>query len=172
LVNALKGSRTARPYILAYEPGKSKTRVVLDNKARDAPKLPSSNTSEQRLKRKHRFPWQKKKTGLKGRALLALSETASSRDVLQAIIQVAHLRALPYRPDLTAEQAYVWALKESENLAKRDIDVFTKKLSNQGWHQGRVLLNSAERAPYSVDSVPALVEALEAAVKSSDGKRA
>lgn len=168
LVNALKGSRTARPYILAYEPGTSKKRVVLDINTRDVPKRALVNGSAKaRVKRKHKFPWQRKKTGLKGRALLALSESASSRDVLQAIIQVAHLRALPYRPDLTAEQAYIWALQESETLAKRDIDVFTKKLAERGWNAGRVLLNSAERAPYSVDNVPALVSALEAAVKST-----
>jgi len=168
LVNALKGSRNARPYILAYEPGTSKQRVVLDTNTRDAPKRVATNiTAKTRIKRKHKFPWQRKKTGLKGRALLALSESASSRDVLQAIIQVAHLRALPYRPDLTAEQAYVWALQESESLAKRDIDVFTKKLADRGWNAGRVLLNSAERAPYSVDNVPALIAALEAAVKNT-----
>lgn len=168
LVNALKGSRNARPYILAYEPGTSKQRVVLDINTRDAPKRVATNiTAKTRIKRKHKFPWQRKKTGLKGRALLALSESASSRDVLQAIIQVAHLRALPYRPDLTAEQAYVWALQESESLAKRDIDVFTKKLADRGWNAGRVLLNSAERAPYSVDNVPALIAALEAAVKNT-----
>ena len=89
-----------------------------------------------------------------------LSETASSKDVLCAILQVAHMRSLPYRPDLTAEEAYVWALQESDSLAKRDIDTFTNSLSEQGWNHGRILLSSAERAPYSVDSVPALLDAL------------
>jgi hypothetical protein len=45
--------------------------------------------------------------------------------------------------------------------------VFTKKLADRGWNAGRVLLNSAERAPYSVDNVPALIAALEAAVKNT-----
>ena len=72
-----------------------------------------------------------------------------------------------YRPDLTADEAYVWALQESETLARRDIDGFAADLSKQGWNHERILLSSAERAPYSVNNVPALLDALRASERDS-----
>jgi len=164
LVKALseKGKRgsVAPPYILAYEPGASKTRVLQNGPRIGAPKTPANGKKTQKIK--NRFPWQRKRSGFKGRALLALSENASSKDVLRAVLQVAHMRALPYRPDLTADEAYIWALQESESLAKRDIDDFTANLSKQGWNHERILLSSAERAPYSIGNMPALLDALRA----------
>ena len=93
-----------------------------------------------------------KRAGLRGRALLALSQHATSRDVLQAMLQVAHLRHLPFRRDLDAEQARRWALEESAARAGRDIDVFVREMVDQGWQSGLVMLSSSERAPYSVAS--------------------
>jgi len=168
LINALsskKGRGAARPYILAYEPGASKKRVILNGRRISAPKQRANG--RQKNGRKFRFPWHRKRTGLKGSALLALSDKASSKDVLCAILQVAHMRSLPYRPDLTADEAYVWALQESETLARRDIDGFTADLSKQGWNHERILLSSAERAPYSVNNVPALLDALRASERDS-----
>ena len=168
LINALsskKGRGAARPYILAYEPGASKKRVILNGRRISAPKQRANG--RQKNGRKFRFPWHRKRTCLKGRALLALSDKASSKDVLCAILQVAHMRSLPYRPDLTADEAYVWALQESETLARRDIDGFTADLSKQGWNHERILLSSAERAPYSVNNVPALLDALRASERDS-----
>jgi len=69
---------------------------------------------------------------------------------------------------LTADEAYVWALQESESLAKRDIDTFTSKLAKQGWSHERILFSSAERAPYSIDDPQSLISALNAAVGSSE----
>ena len=63
------------------------------------------------------------------------------------------MRSLPYRPDLTAEEAYVWALQESDSLAKRDIDTFTNSLSEQGWNHGRILCSvrlNERRIPWTV----------------------
>jgi len=72
-----------------------------------------------------------KKAGLKGEALLALGQHATSRDILQATLQVAHLRHLPFRRDLDANAARVWALEESGTRAARDIDVFMSELDTQ-----------------------------------------
>lgn len=160
-----KGKNANRPYILAYEPGASNKRVLLNGKRISAPKT-SENGKKSQTKR-GKLPWQRKRTGLKGRALLALNENATSKDVLCAILQVAHLRALPYRPDLTADEAYVWALQESESLAKRDIDAFASKLGKQGWSHERILLSSAERAPYYIDDAQSLITTLNMVIESS-----
>ena len=66
------------------------------------------------------------------------------------MLQVAHLRHLPFRGDLDTEQARRWALEESGSRAGRDIDVFVKEMGNEGWQSGLVMLSSSERAPYSV----------------------
>ena len=87
---------------------------------------------------------------MKGHATLALAQHATSRDVLQAVLQVAHLRALPFRGDLDRESARRWALGESRARAERDVDDFAGRLEEDGWLAGKVLLSSAERAPYRV----------------------
>ena len=92
----------------------------------------------------------KKPTGMKGHATLALAQHATSRDIMQAVLQVAHLRALPFRGDLDKETARRWALGESEARARRDVDEFVGQLCGDGWLAGKVLLSSAERAPYVV----------------------
>ena len=68
----------------------------------------------------------------------------------QAVLQVAHLRALPFRKDLDKEAAREWALGESRARAERDVDAFAAQLFQNGWLAGKVLLSSAERAPYRV----------------------
>ena len=113
----------------------------------------------------------RRRAGMKGRAYLALSSRATSRDVMQAVLQVAHLRALPYRGDLGAEEARAWAISESRRRADSDLDAFMDELVREGWQVagGKVLLSSAERAPYTVDGdlAAALVGASE---KDTDGR--
>lgn len=89
---------------------------------------------------------------MKGHATLALAQHATSRDVMQAILQVAHLRALPFRKDLTQDEARVWALSESKRKSDADVDCFFDQLTSNGWLFTKVLLSSAERAPYVVGS--------------------
>lgn len=50
----------------------------------------------------------RKGPGLKGSAFLALGQHATSRDIMQAVLQVAHLRHLPFRRDLDADSARRW----------------------------------------------------------------
>ena len=113
----------------------------------------------------------RRRAGMKGRAYLALSSRATSRDVMQAVLQVAHLRALPYRGDLGAEEARAWGISESRHRADSDLDAFMDELAREGWQVagGKVLLSSAERAPYTVDGdlTAALVGASE---KDTDGR--
>ena len=113
----------------------------------------------------------RRRAGMKGRAYLALSSRATNRDVMQAVLQVAHLRALPYRGDLGAEEARAWAISESRRRAEADLDAFMDELAREGWQVagGKVLLSSAERAPYTVDGdlTAALVGASE---KDTDGR--
>ena len=109
---------------------------------------------------------------MKGRAYLALSSRATSRDVMQAVLQVAHLRALPYRGDLGAEEARARGPSRSRGVARiPDLDAFMDELAREGWQVagGKVLLSSAERAPYTVDGdlTAALVGASE---KDTDGR--
>ena len=105
-----------------------------------------------------------KEKRMKGHATLALAQHATSRDVMQAVLQVAHLRALPFRGDLDKESARRWALDESRARAERDVDEFSRQLVNDGWLAGKVLLSSAERAPYRVEGevVRALATASDA----------
>ena len=81
----------------------------------------------------------RRRAGMKGRAYLALSSRATSRDVMQAVLQVAHLRALPYRGDLGAEEARAWAISESRRRADSDLDAFMDELARGGgkWPGGR-----------------------------------
>jgi hypothetical protein len=104
-----------------------------------------------------------KEKRMKGHATLALAQHATSRDVMQAVLQVAHLRALPFRGDLDKESARRWALEESRFRAERDVDEFSRQLVTDGWLAGKVLLSSAERAPYRVEGevVRALATASE-----------
>jgi glutamate N-acetyltransferase/amino-acid N-acetyltransferase len=89
---------------------------------------------------------------MKGHATLAFAQHATSRDVMQAVLQVAHLRVLPFRKDLTQDEARVWALDESKRKSEQDVDAFISELHQNGWLSGKILLSSAERAPYRVDS--------------------
>ena len=96
---------------------------------------------------------------MKGYATLALAKHATSADVMRAVLQVAHLRALPFRNDLGPDQARIWALSESRARAERDVGEFSNQLTESGWLAGKVLLSSAERAPYTVER--GCVEAIE-----------
>jgi len=80
--------------------------------------------------------WEKKKRGggLKGSAFIALSARASSRDVMQAVLQVAHLRCLPFRVDLSASEGREWATRESATRAARDVDEFMRCVLYTGSH--------------------------------------
>jgi hypothetical protein len=84
----------------------------------------------------------------RGTALLALQAGASSAEALQALLQVAHLRQLPYRGDLAPEEARRWALAESYRRARRDRAPFLRALKTQKWQTQHLLLSANERAPY------------------------
>ena len=119
-----------RPYVLKYEP----------------------------YNRRKWNPWsalffqEKKPMKYKGRALLALSHRATSKDILRGILQVAHIRNLPFRKDLNENEAYEWAVTESERRAKADVNKFHSRILSNGWQTNVILLSSDERMPYFVDS--------------------
>lgn len=84
----------------------------------------------------------------RGTALLALQAGAGAGEALQALLQVAHLRALPFRADLGADEARRWALAESYKRARRDRAPFLRALRGQRWQTEHLLLSANERAPY------------------------
>ena len=152
LADALRDDPTT-PYVLAYLfPSETKRKkafaaragVALADVVAKTSAAFSSKTNDERNRKK------KQKERMKGHATLALATHATSRDVMQAVLQVAHLRALPFRKDLDKESAREWALGESRARAERDVDAFTAQLFQNGWLTGKVLLSSAERAPYRV----------------------
>ena len=118
-----------RPYVLSYEPYVQKKRTVLSGI----------------------FMRDRKSLKYKGRALLALSHRATSKDVLQGILQVAHIRNLPFRKDLNEKEAYDWAVSESSRRAKADVNAFHNQIVSNGWQANLILLSSNERMPYFLD---------------------
>ena len=118
-----------RPYVLSYEPYVQKKRTVLSEI----------------------FMRDRKPLKYKGRALLALSHRATSKDVLQGILQVAHIRNLPFRKDLNEKEAYDWAVSESSRRAKADVNAFHNQIVSNGWQANLILLSSNERMPYFLD---------------------
>ena len=118
-----------RPYVLSYEPYVQKRRTVLSEI----------------------FMRDRKPLKYKGRALLALSHCATSKDVLQGILQVAHIRNLPFRKDLNEKEAYDWAVSESSRRAKADVNAFHNQIVSNGWQANLILLSSNERMPYFLD---------------------
>lgn len=118
-----------RPYVLSYEPYVQKKRAVLSGI----------------------FMRDRKPLKYKGRALLALSHRATSKDVLQGILQVAHIRNLPFRKDLNEKEAYDWAVSESSRRAKADVNAFHNQIVSNGWQANLILLSSNERMPYFLD---------------------
>ena len=118
-----------RPYVLSYEPYVQKKRNILS-----------------RIFMRDRKPLK-----YKGRALLALSNRATSKDVLQGILQVAHIRNLPFRKDLNEKEAYDWAVSESSRRAKADVNKFYNQIMSNGWQANMILLSSNERMPYFLD---------------------
>ena len=118
-----------RPYVLSYEPYVQKKGNILS-----------------RIFMRDRKPLK-----YKGRALLALSNRATSKDVLQGILQVAHIRNLPFRKDLSEKEAYDWAVSESSRRAKADVNKFYNQIISNGWQANMILLSSNERMPYFLD---------------------
>lgn len=118
-----------RPYVLSYEPYVQKKGNILS-----------------RIFMRDRKPLK-----YKGRALLALSNRATSKDVLQGILQVAHIRNLPFRKDLNEKEAYDWAVSESSRRAKADVNKFHNQIISNGWQANMILLSSNERMPYFLD---------------------
>ena len=118
-----------RPYVLSYEPYVQKKGNILS-----------------RIFMRDRKPLK-----YKGRALLALSNRATSKDVLQGILQVAHIRNLPFRKDLNEKEAYDWAISESSRRAKADVNKFYNQIISNGWQANMILLSSNERMPYFLD---------------------
>ena len=118
-----------RPYVLSYEPYVQKKGNILS-----------------RIFMRDRKPLK-----YKGRALLALSNRATSKDVLQGILQVAHIRNLPFRKDLNEKEAYDWAVSESSRRAKADVNKFYNQIMSNGWQANMILLSSNERMPYFLD---------------------
>jgi glutamate N-acetyltransferase/amino-acid N-acetyltransferase len=147
LADALRDDPTT-PYVLAYlfpSETKRKKKAFADVVARASAAVMGFLTKNTKNTKK-----KKQKERMKGHATLALATHATSRDVMQAVLQVAHLRALPFRKDLDKEAAREWALGESRARAERDVDAFEAQLFQNGWLAGKVLLSSAERAPYRV----------------------
>jgi glutamate N-acetyltransferase/amino-acid N-acetyltransferase len=139
------------PYVLAYLfPSETKRKKTLAARAGVALANVVAKTSASFSSKTDTTKKKKQKERMKGHATLALATHATSRDVMQAVLQVAHLRALPFRKDLDKESAREWALGESRARAERDVDAFTAQLFQNGWLTGKVLLSSAERAPYRV----------------------
>ena len=139
------------PYVLAYLfPSETKRKKTLAARAGIALADVVAKTSASFSSKTDTTKKKKQKERMKGHATLALATHATSRDVMQAVLQVAHLRALPFRKDLDKESAREWALGESRARAERDVDAFTAQLFQNGWLTGKVLLSSAERAPYRV----------------------
>ena len=118
-----------RPYVLSYEPYVQKKGNILS-----------------RIFMRDRKPLK-----YKGRALLALSNRATSKDVLQGILQVAHIRNLPFRKDLNEKEAYDWAVSESSRRAKAEVNKFYNQIISNGWQANMILLSSNERMPYFLD---------------------
>jgi len=118
-----------RPYVLSYEPYVQKKGNILS-----------------RIFMRDRKPLK-----YKGRALLALSNRATSKDVLQGILQVAHIRNLPFRKDLNEKEAYDWAISESSRRAKAEVNKFYNQIISNGWQANMILLSSNERMPYFLD---------------------
>ena len=139
------------PYVLAYLfPSETKRKKTLAARAGVALADVVAKTSASFSSKTDTTKKKKQKERMKGHATLALATHATSRDVMQAVLQVAHLRALPFRKDLDKESAREWALGESRARAERDVDAFAAQLFQNGWLTGKVLLSSAERAPYRV----------------------
>ena len=90
----------------------------------------------------------KQKERMKGHATLALATHATSRDVMQAVLQVAHPRALPFRKDLDKEAAREWALGESRASRARRRRVrraaFSKRVARR---EGAAELRGARAVP-------------------------
>jgi glutamate N-acetyltransferase/amino-acid N-acetyltransferase len=105
-----------------------------------------------RARRAWRMPWAQAPAArpARGSAALALQDGVDTPEVLQALLQVAHLRRLPCRHDLTPDAARAWALRESYARARRDRRAFVAALRAARWQTEHVLLSSAERAPYTL----------------------
>ena len=118
--------RARRSYVLTYFPPAPSRRRSLYALGRDvASALFSRSSSSDRRHYSKRGGLNGGATGgVKGHAYLALEKSAPGSETMRALLQVAHLRRLPFRPDLTPEEAREWALAESDARAARDEDAF------------------------------------------------
>ena len=146
-------ARARRSYVLTYFPPAPSRRRSLYALGRDvASALFSRSSSSDRRHYSKRGGLNGGATGgVKGHAYLALEKSAPGSETMRALLQVAHLRRLPFRPDLTPEEAREWALAESDARAARDEDAFRTQMDEEGWQSGKMLLSSAERAPYVLE---------------------
>ena len=93
----------------------------------------------------------KKARGVKGTAYLSLRQGATSRDVLRGMLQVAHLRHLPFRAIWTRTPRGGGRWRRAPSRGRADVDAFMAELTRAGWQHQKVLLSSAERAPFAVE---------------------
>eukprot|EP00238_Polyblepharides_amylifera_P007562 CAMPEP_0196594608 /NCGR_PEP_ID=MMETSP1081-20130531/78799_1 /TAXON_ID=36882 /ORGANISM="Pyramimonas amylifera, Strain CCMP720" /LENGTH=125 /DNA_ID=CAMNT_0041918913 /DNA_START=252 /DNA_END=626 /DNA_ORIENTATION=- len=87
----------------------------------------------------------------RGQAVIALNDDFRASDVLTALLQVAHMRNLPFRKDMSVDQARVWAAQESRARAHRDFEHFCDDLKIEGWQCKEVLLSSAEKVTFHAE---------------------
>ena len=141
-------ARARRSYVLTYFPPAPSRRRSLYALGRD---VASALFSDRRHYSKRGGLNGGATGGVKGHAYLALEKSAPGSETMRALLQVAHLRRLPFRPDLTPEEAREWALAESDARAARDEAKFRTQMDEEGWQSGKMLLSSAERAPYVLE---------------------
>ena len=72
-------------------------------------------------------------TSQRGEAALAIAQGAPTTDVVQSMLQVAYLRALPFQPDLSEAEARLWAIRTSHDCARREGARFMESLRRGGW---------------------------------------
>ena len=145
-------ARARRSYVLTYFPPAPSRRRSLYALGRDVASALFSRSSSERRRHSKRGGSNGGATGgVKGHAYLALEKSAPGSETMRALLQVAHLRRLPFRPDLTPEEAREWALAESDARAARDEAKFRTQMDEEGWQSGKMLLSSAERAPYVLE---------------------
>jgi len=105
----------------------------------------------QRLLLPNRGAAGKRKSRWRGHAVVALHHGYTTEDIMTALLQVAHLRRLPFRKDLTAEQARRWGMEESLTRAQRDLPRFMRDVKARGWQTNKLLLSSTEKVTFCVD---------------------
>ena len=78
----------------------------------------------------------------RGEAALAIAKGAPTKDIVQSMLQVAYLRALPYQRGLSESQARAWAIGTAQKCAERESSKFLESMRERGWDVSGVLLPS------------------------------